>query len=84
MREHGALLVDGVQVASTLACPHCSGHFTMVRGSGRKRGYCLSCGAVTCGSPECDVCVPVEEKLNYLSGERVLPKYLERLVELGA
>ena len=81
--EHGAVLdASGTQVASTHQCPHCSGHFVMRRGSGTRRGWCTACLAVTCGSEECDVCVPVEEKLNYLSGEKVLPKYEARLREL--
>lgn len=82
-KEHGAVLnSDGTQVATTTQCPHCSAHFVMVRGSGRKRGYCLNCNAVTCGAPACDVCVPVDERLNYLTGQKVPQKYLDRLIEL--
>lgn len=46
--------------ADTLACVHC--HFTWVpvRGSGRRRGFCMRCSGVTCGRPSCERtgCVP--------------------------
>ena len=64
MREAGAILVDGVQVASTLQCCHCGGHFQVVKGSGRKRGFCLKCGSVTCGHADCDTCLPYEKWLD--------------------
>ncbi len=66
MREDGAILVDGVQVATTHQCCHCGGHFTSVKGSGTRRGFCLKCMRVTCGAPECDPCVPFEKKLEMM------------------
>jgi len=70
MRESGAILVDGVQVASTHQCCHCGGHFVSVKGSGKTRGFCLRCSKVTCGAPECDPCIPFEKKLESLEGVR--------------
>ena len=64
MREAGAILVDGVQVASTLQCCHCGGHFEVVKGSGTRRGFCLKCGKVTCGAAECDPCYPIEKRFD--------------------
>lgn len=64
MREAGAILVDGVQVASTLQCCHCGGHFEVVKGSGTRRGFCLKCGSVTCGDAGCDPCYPVEKRFD--------------------
>lgn len=66
MREDGAILVDGVQVATTHQCCHCGGHFTSVKGSGTRRGFCLKCMRVTCGASECDPCVPFEKKLEMI------------------
>lgn len=66
MREHGGFIVDGKQVATTLQCPHCGGHFVPVQGSGKRRCWCLKCCAVTCGRPECDECVPIEKQLELI------------------
>lgn len=62
-RAHGAIVVDGREIGSTLQCCHCGGHFVSVKGSGARRGYCLRCGGVTCGSPACDTCKPHEVQL---------------------
>ena len=70
MREAGAIIVDGVQVASTLQCCHCGGHFEVVKGSGTRRGFCLKCGAVTCGHPDCDPCLPLEKRLDMIERMR--------------
>ncbi len=47
----------------TEQCCHCGRHFQIVKGSGTKRGFCLHCNKVTCGSPQCDECIPFEEQL---------------------
>jgi tetratricopeptide (TPR) repeat protein len=57
-KAHGAWIVDGIQVADTLQCPHCDMHFVSIRGSGVQRGYCGGCRAVTCGNSSCIPCVP--------------------------
>jgi hypothetical protein len=69
-REDGAIIVDGQQLSSTLQCCHCGNHFEVVRGSGRSRGFCLRCGDVTCGAPECVPCVPFEAVLEHMEGRR--------------
>jgi len=63
-RPSGAILVDGQQVADTLQCVHCGGHFVMIRGSGRRRGFCTLCHGITCGSAGCVACVPTEQWLD--------------------
>lgn len=62
-KQHGAILLDGKEVASTLRCPHCGGHFISRRGSGIKRGFCTRCKEITCGSPGCRSCKPLEKML---------------------
>lgn len=66
--EYGAIFVDGVQVASTVQCCHCGGHFVMEPGSGRTRGFCLKCMRLTCGHPDCDECVPLERRREQHAG----------------
>ena len=68
-REHGGILIDGQQVASTLQCPHCGGHFISRRGSGHRRTFCMNCKAVTCGHPACDPCIPWEKKMEFIERE---------------
>ena len=60
-RPHGLIFVNGREVATTLQCPHCGGHFMSRRGSGHRRSFCLRCMAVTCGSTPCvSTCTPWE------------------------
>lgn len=72
MREHGAFVVDGIQVSSTLQCPHCGAHFEVVPGSGKRRVWCGKCHAVTCGNPQCDTCIPIEARLENREGKKTL------------
>lgn len=53
---HGIVFSNGREVATTLQCPHCGGHFVSRKGSGHRRTFCMKCSAVTCGSPTCDAC----------------------------
>lgn len=63
-KEHGAIIVDGVQVASTLQCVHCGAHWIPMRNSGMKRGYCTNCAGPVCGAEACMAhCVPFEKQL---------------------
>lgn len=64
LRPNGAVLEDGMQVADTLQCCHCGGHFEHVPGSGRRRGFCLACYGVTCGAVRCNPCRPFEQQLD--------------------
>lgn len=70
MKEHGAFIVGGQQVASTLQCPHCGCHFESRPGSGARRTFCMRCSAVTCGAAACDPCVPFEARVEYVEGRR--------------
>ena len=63
---HGGCMLDGVHVADTLMCCHCGVHWIPIRGSGRKRGFCRKCMAVTCGKQECDRCLPMEKELEMI------------------
>lgn len=66
MDQHGAIVVDGVDVATTMRCCHHGGHFLSIKGSGSRRGWCFKCGSVTCGAPECDRCMPMEKMLELM------------------
>lgn len=57
-KPHGIIFVNGKEVASTLQCPHCGGHFVSRKGSGIRRAWCPCCHAVTCGALACDPCRP--------------------------
>lgn len=80
-REHGAVLLDGKQVDSTLMCCHCGTHFEVVRGSGRVRGFCLRCSDVTCGAQQCVPCAPIEARLDAAEGKKT--GYAEAILESG-
>lgn len=62
--QHGAFIMDGQEIASTLQCPHCGMHFISMKGSGHRRTWCVKCMAVTCGKHSCDPCVPFEKRLD--------------------
>lgn len=67
MKAHGAWIVDGIEVAATLQCPHCDTHFVSMRGTGLRRYWCGSCGALTCGAIPCDTCRPFMKVLEDLA-----------------
>ncbi len=50
----------------TLCCVHCRHHWIIKPGSGRIRGFCMKCMGPTCGSKQCDVCVPYMKKIEML------------------
>lgn len=58
---------------STLQCGHCGKHWQVVKGSGRKRGFCTICMKPTCG-PNCLVgtkaCVPQEQLVSNIEQGR--------------
>lgn len=68
---HGLVFVNGVEVASTLQCPHCGGHFVSRKGSGHRRHFCLNCKGVTCGSPACIPCTPFVRELQQNFGREI-------------
>lgn len=82
MKEHGGMVIDGVQTSSTLQCPHCGAHFISMPGSGKRRTVCLKCMQVTCGKPVCDACVPLEAQLEHAEGRKT--RYDDTIRELIA
>jgi hypothetical protein len=68
-RYGGTILVNGEEVACTLQCCHCGGHWIPVRGSKTVRGFCFRCNGPICG-PCCVECVPAERQLEILEGTR--------------
>ena len=63
----------------TMQCVHCGRHWVRVPGSGRRRGWCTRCSGVTCGDQGCDVCVPLEARIEIMEGARtpMSRRYLE-------
>lgn len=77
MKEASGILLEGRQVASLVQCCHCAAHFEIVRGSGRIRGFCLQCNKVTCGKESCNICLPIEVRLDFQEGRKIAAKYLD-------
>lgn len=73
----GGIIVDGIQVADTLRCVHCSAHWVPIKGSGKRRGYCMVCKGVTCGSIKCDICIPLEARLEGWESHKSLRQVLD-------
>lgn len=70
-RPSGSIIINGQEVANTLQCVHGGEHFISRRGSGVTRGFCMRCQGPTCGSPDHDVCIPFEKRLDeYEAGLR--------------
>lgn len=72
MYDHSARRPDGYEIAvgpkgteehDTKQCAHCGGHFRIVKGSGKIRGFCTCCMKVTCGNPACNEHFPLEERM---------------------
>jgi len=74
LRPHGTLITfncDGPELEQdTVQCCHCGRHWVWVPGSGRKRGFCTQCNGITCGSAQCDKCVPIEQQLENIEKDR--------------
>ena len=73
----------------TLQCVHCGTHYQVRPGSGKRRGYCLSCGGTTCGAASCVACTPVEQRLEAqerldmqwrAERERVLDRFVTQIL----
>ena len=84
---HGGIIVDGIEIANTIQCVHCGGHFISIKGSGERRAWCTRCNGMTCGNPSCDACIPFEKRLDIC--EKVpgldisqVPAYLEMHPEI--
>lgn len=60
-----------LQEGQTLSCVHCQFTWVLVKGSGRKRGFCTKCMGYTCGKRECETaCVPAERRIENLEAGR--------------
>jgi hypothetical protein len=66
--EDGKLVREG----QTVMCEHCGAHFELVRGSGKRRGYCQHCAGPTCGRPACDTCDSWERKIARIEQQQAL------------
>ncbi len=72
-RQDGVILIDNKEVADTKQCCHCGSHFIITKGSGRLRGWCTSCHAITCGGINCCKCIPFSKRLDlYEAGEIIV------------
>ncbi len=65
-KPSGYIELDGSVVGETAMCVHCGYHWQIIRGSGRKRGFCTKCMGPTCGRRECDECVPLEKRIELM------------------
>lgn len=73
----GGLLVDGKLVAETYRCVHCSAAWQPKPGSGRQRGYCMSCKGLLCGQEPCmGRCIPLEARLQGWEGGKTREQVL--------
>lgn len=67
LRPHSLIIVTDESgketVTDCVQCVHCQAVMRIVKGSGRKRGFCMKCHGPTCGTEECQKCVPVEAGL---------------------
>ena len=54
---------EGIIERDTLRCCHCQLQWYVVPFSGNKRGWCPSCNQPTCGSVNCQMCVPFMRKI---------------------
>lgn len=67
---NGDIIITGadgniVLEAPTMKCCHCEDMFVVIKGSKRKRGFCMKCMSPTCGKEQCDICTPLEVTLGY-------------------
>jgi hypothetical protein len=55
-KASGYIIMDDgngpVETAATLRCCHGGENFISIKGSGKRRGWCIRCMGVTCGSHE--------------------------------
>lgn len=63
-KPSGAIIVDGMHIADTVRCVHCSHNWIPIKGSGITRGWCTNCNGPLCGSHECFECKDFRKKLD--------------------
>ena len=54
----------------TRQCQHCGMQWVYQPNSGKRRGFCLKCFGLTCGRPQCDVCIPFIKQLEKMEGKK--------------
>lgn len=62
-KPSGIILVNEYEVASTVQCKHCGGHFVHRRNTGIQRGWCFNCAGSTCGQGKCRECMHFKKKI---------------------
>jgi hypothetical protein len=73
IRRPASNVIDdsGNELYDYQSCCHCGQHFVMVKGSGKRRGFCMSCGGFTCGGPHCSRgCTPFMKRLERYEARR--------------
>jgi hypothetical protein len=73
-KQSGILIatsIHGVVETPTYKCVHCGRQFTVIRGSGKMRGFCQPCGGVTCGQPRCFDHFPFEKRLDLVEAGKM-------------
>jgi hypothetical protein len=75
VRPHGTVILtdkfSGKETHhDTLQCCHCMRHWIVVKGSGKRRGWCFRCNGPTCGADACMDHIPAEAQLEILEGTR--------------
>jgi len=53
---------DQTSSLPTYQCVHCGLHWHPQPGSGKTRGFCMSCNGPVCGK-KCEACIPHEKQL---------------------
>lgn len=71
---------NGRQEIDTVQCVHCGYVWEFIPGSGRGRGFCLKCNGMTCGAETCNVCIPLEARIEHLEGTKT--KYDGTIVDV--
>ena len=77
---YGIVTLDGKETDSeTLSCCHCQFTWTVVPGSGLKRGWCFLCQGPTCGKRDCESrCAPWEKQVELTESRARFGRQLEK------
>ncbi len=71
---------QAVQEWETQMCIHCQYHWRVVPGSGRERGWCVSCNGALCGKTQCfQECRHWEKKLEDIEAHGRVTRNLKAL-----
>lgn len=67
----------GTRMFKSVQCCHCGIHDQYIKGSGKRRGYCMKCRHITCDKELCiKECVPYEAQIEIQEGnKRTILKY---------